>query len=249
MMSDDQAEAVSSPAATDRDLIRAELRRRFQEPPMAELSDRRLELRRAADALRIIIEQLVSAAAPTDIVADAADELERVVSSFKELVGGRDYAGFAEAANAGGERFASFEHSPFIGRANPLAPPIYLEERADVVHGRGTFGSAYEGPPGCVHGGYIAAAFDEVLGAAQTFSGSPGMTGTLTVKYRSPTPLHTELRFAGRLVRVDGRKIFTTGTLHAGDRLCAEAEAIFISIKVDRFLHLMAERDELVPKP
>jgi hypothetical protein len=75
------------------------------------------------------------------------------------------------------------------------------------------------------------------------------MTGTLTVKYRSPTPLHSELRLAGRLVQVDGRKILTAGTLHAGDRLCAEAEAVFISIKVDRFLSLMAERDELMGRP
>jgi acyl-coenzyme A thioesterase PaaI-like protein len=248
-MSDDpDAGPAASPPPTDSQLIRAELRARFQEPPLAELSARRLELRRAADALRTIIEQVVSAAAPTDIIADAADELERVVTSFKELAGGRDYAGFAEAANAGGERFASFEHSPFIGRANPLAPPIYLAEVDDVVRGRATFGSAFEGPPGCVHGGYIAAAFDEILGAAQTFSGSPGMTGTLTVKYRSPTPLHTELTFEGRLVRVDGRKIYTEGTLHAGDRLCAEAEAIFISIKVDRFLSLMEERDERLPR-
>ena len=37
-----------------------------------------------------------------------------------------------------------------------------------------------------------------VLGAAQTFSGAPGMTGTLTIRYRKPTPLHTDLRFEGR---------------------------------------------------
>ena len=57
------------------------------------------------------------------------------------------------------------------------------------------FGSAYEGPPGHVHGGFVAAAFDEVLGYVQSLGGRPGMTGTLTVRYRSPTPLYTELRF------------------------------------------------------
>ena len=30
------------------------------------------------------------------------------------------------------------------------------------------FGAAYEGPPGSVHGGIIAAAFDEVLGMTQS---------------------------------------------------------------------------------
>ena len=38
-----------------------------------------------------------------------------------------------------------------------------------------TFGSAYEGPPGCVHGGFVAAAFDEVLGFVQSLGGQPGL--------------------------------------------------------------------------
>jgi acyl-coenzyme A thioesterase PaaI-like protein len=237
---------AAGPPVPEPGLVRDALHSRWQEPPDSKLTDRRVELRRVADAMRVIIERLVATGAPTDVIADAADELERVAASFKELVGGRDYLGFAEAANAGGERFASFEHSPFIGRANPLAPPITLEDVDGVVHGQATFGSAYEGPPGCVHGGYVAAAFDEVLGAAQSLSGNPGMTGTLTVRYRSPTPLHTELRFVGELVRVEGRKIFTEGRLLAGDRLCAEAEAVFISLKLERFLSLIADRDERV---
>ena len=90
----------------------------------------------------------------------------------------------------------------------------------------------------------MAGAFDELLGATQSLGGNPGMTGTLTVKYRSPTPLHTELTMVGELVRVEGRKIFTAGRLMAGDRLCAEAEAIFVSLKLDKFFNLMADRDE-----
>ena len=111
------------------------------------------------------------------------------------------------------------------------------------MHARGVFGSAYEGPPVCVQGGYVAGAFDELLGATQSLSGAPGMTGTLTVRYRSPTPLHTELRFVGELARVEGRKIFTVGTLHAGDRLCAEAEGIFITLKPEMWSTLLDQRD------
>ena len=69
------------------------------------------------------------------------------------------------------------------------------------------------------------------------------MTGRLTVNYRSPTPLETELRFVGWLERVEGRKIFTSGELWAGDRLCAEAEGLFISIQPGKFADLKAERD------
>ena len=57
------------------------------------------------------------------------------------------------------------------------------------------------------------------------------MTGTLTIMYRSPTPLYTPLTFARSHDRIDGRKVFTRGTMHAGDRLCAEADGIFILVE------------------
>ena len=47
------------------------------------------------------------------------------------------------------------------------------------------------------HGGYVAAAFDEVLGLAQDLGGQSGMTGTLTIKYRRPTPLHADPHVPG----------------------------------------------------
>ena len=141
------------------------------------------------------------------------------------------------------ERAGHFDMSPLIGRSNPLAPPITVEaDDEGQVIARVVFGSAYEGPPGCVHGGYVAAAFDEVLGYAETFTGAPGMTGTLNVVYRTPTPLHTDLVFHAAVDRVEGRKIFVTGTLHAGDRLCAEATGIFISMKPGIYTKLVEER-------
>lgn len=238
----DDGESGGSPSPRP-EAVRGPLYSRWQEPPPSVMTTRRVEMRRLADSMRIIIERLVATAAPTEKLIEAADELARVALSFDQFPHGTLYEGFAEAANAGGDPHASFEHSPFIGRANPLAPPIYLQDIDGVVHGRVIFGSAYEGPPGCVHGGYVAAAFDEVLGATQSMSGAPGMTGTLTVKYRSPTPLHTELHFVGELVRVEGRKIFTEGRVFAGDRLCAEAEAIFISIDFAKFAELKAQRE------
>jgi acyl-coenzyme A thioesterase PaaI-like protein len=113
---------------------------------------------------------------------------------------------------------------------------------AAVVVGNVTFASAYEGPPGHVHGGYLAAAFDEVLGLAQGVSGAPGMTARLTVNYRKPTPWGMPLRFEGRIERREGRKVFTTGTCYAGDLLTAEAEALFISVDFTRLAELAADR-------
>lgn len=218
--------------------------RRLNELRDLDLTPRRAELFRLSEAVRGVLHRLVQTSAPVELIAQAADEVEQVVATLAEHRKAPTYEGFAESANAG-EPFAFFDHSPMLGRANPLAPPIELWLEEGRILGRATFGAAYEGPPGCVHGGFVAAAFDEVLGSTQSLSGAPGMTGRLTVHYRSPTPLHTELRFEGTLDRVDGRKIHTKGRLWAGDVLCAEAEALFISIDFQRFAELKARREEL----
>jgi acyl-coenzyme A thioesterase PaaI-like protein len=111
------------------------------------------------------------------------------------------------------------------------------------ISGTATFTEPYEGPPGHVHGGYIAAAFDEVLGMTQSLTGRPGMTGTLTIKYRAPTPLHQEIVYRGWVDRIEGRKIFTKGTSHVGDTLCAEAEAVFLSMPTELMDKLRKGRD------
>ena len=76
----------------------------------------------------------------------------------------------------------------------------------------------------------IAATFDEILGAANMVSGNPGMTGTLSVRYRKPTPLRTDLRLEARYLGRDGRKIRTWAGMYHEDELTAEAEGLFIEV-------------------
>ena len=47
-----------------------------------------------------------------------------------------------------------------------------------------------------------------------------------------------------RYDRSEGRKIFTSGKLFAGDSLCAEAEGIFIAVATERFKALFEERQK-----
>jgi acyl-coenzyme A thioesterase PaaI-like protein len=135
-----------------------------------------------------------------------------------------------------------FERSPFVGRATPVAPPLHLALVDGHIEATVTFGRIYEGPPGHVHGGFVAGIFDEALGAAQAFSGRAGMTGRLTVHYRSPTPLDTELRLRAEMNEVEGRKIFCSATLWAGDRVCAEAEGLFVTIDPAKVEAMLARR-------
>ncbi len=199
----------------------------------------RAAYRRLGDALRETIELLMETRAPEAELTTAAGQLERWNDRLAAGPRGRPLWSFAEASTSGDPR-AFYDNSPLSGPANPLAPPMTLRLEGDEVIATATFGIAYEGPPGHVHGGFVAAAFDEVLGMVQSTAGNPGMTGTLTVRYRRPTPLRQELLFRGRVERVEGRKIFTVATLHAGDTLCAEAEGIFISVGNEHFRRLAA---------
>ena len=203
--------------------------------------------RRLADAMRHVIDHMVLSDAPVEELSAAADALERYgerLASHPKLT---RVMGHPEAANAGNVA-AFFDQSPLIGLANPLAPPITIARSGPLTaEATVTFGSAYEGPPGHVHGGFVAAAFDEVLGYVQSLGGNPGMTGRLITHYRRPTPLHVRLRFEAELVREEGRKIFTEARVFAGDELTAEAEGLFVSIPRERLEGLAKRRSEPDP--
>lgn len=208
-----------------------------------EPTPRRAELHRLALELRALMDLLVRTDAPTEALTQSADALAAVVTSMRAHGSRPGWTGFAESANAGDvvldddSRLGFFDHSPMIGLGNAIAPPVRLEIIDGAVHGDATFGAAYEGPPGCVHGGIVAAVFDELLGMAQSLSGRPGMTARLDVNYRRPTPLRTLIRYEGRLDRVEGRKIFTKGSSFHGvtGELLGEVEGLFISIDFARF--------------
>ena len=55
----------------------------------------------------------------------------------------------------------------------------------DVAVSRVTFGPPFEGIPGHVHGGIVAAAFDQLFGYLQVKRNTGSLTGELTVRYRA----------------------------------------------------------------
>ncbi|MFM8304930.1 MAG: PaaI family thioesterase [Actinomycetota bacterium] len=196
---------------------------------------------RLAAALRRVTNQLVLTAATPDQLTEAADQVEAVADALAPVT--PEWALAVPAFVPSREPHGYFPFSPQIGLANPLAPPLRVwVDDDDTVHGAVNVDAAYEGPPGCVHGGIIASLFDEILGVANITAGVGAMTGTLTVVYRSPTPLKTDLVLAARMVGIEGRKVRAAGTIHAGDRLCAEAEGIFIMVDHDTFHLRRGER-------
>lgn len=205
-----------------------------QDPPAGQ----RAALHRLAAALRGLNSALMDTAAEESELVAVAEQAESLLARLGESPTDRMLWGWAESSTSGNTR-AHFDSSPVMGLGNAVAPPLRLSVLEDRVEGTANFGFAYEGPPGHVHGGWVAASLDELLGMAQSLTGHGGMTGTLSVRYRRPAPLHKDLRFVGRVDRVEGRKIFTSGALYDGDTLCAEAEGIFVSVDFER-MRLMA---------
>lgn len=206
-----------------------------------DVTPERVAMRRIGTTMRHLIDRLLATVAPLPALEEAVAAMEALDKRLDEFPAGRIPEGFLEAATSG-DPHAFFDNSPIMGLANPLAPPVVVRPEGDIVVGTACYGAAYEGAPGCVHGGMISAAFDEVLGMAQSLTGNPGMTGTLTVRYRRPTPLHRELRYEGRVERVERRKIFTVGRLLHGDELTADAEAVFIRVDFARIAELYDRR-------
>ncbi|HVA02547.1 MAG TPA: PaaI family thioesterase [Acidimicrobiales bacterium] len=193
------------------------------------------EIRRVTSAmvgLPITDAEITTAAAAVRAVAD---HLERVAGPGRRARAQPDPVGDPQEF---------FPTSPVIGFANPVAPPVVVEAVDGELRGTAFFDYQYEGPPTCVHGGVIAMVFDEMLGAANIMAGSPAMTGTLTIKYRKPTPLRTPLRLEARFLEREGRKVRTYGAIFHGDLLTAEAEGIFIEVVPQRFLAIVTEHSD-----
>jgi hypothetical protein len=196
--------------------------------------------RRLAAALRPLITMTVAGLLDDEVVADAADVVEAVTARLAERAGPGRVPRLQPDASRPAQEF--FPTSPITGMINPISPPLLVRVVDGVdggyreIEAMANFDYPFEGPPTCVHGGVIAETFDEVLGAANMVAGNPAMTGTLTVRYRKPTPLHTDLRVVARCTGRDGRKIHTWAGMYNGDVMTAEAEGIFIEVAPQRFV-------------
>lgn len=138
-----------------------------------------------------------------------------------------------------------YDRGPMTGQSNPIAPPAELRIDIDkrIVVGDVTFGRAFEGAPGCLHGGFVSSILDEALGMACIFAGGPAMTGELTIRFRKHTPIESPLTIEARMDRVSGRKVETSGELRSGDVVVADATGLFIVVGSEKFAALMDARE------
>jgi hypothetical protein len=186
---------------------------KFGEPPLEE-AERYAALARRVSALVLAME------APSEVVAELNEALERAAAQLLALVpaDARPRVG----ADAEGEGRIYLDHSRDVGAYNPAFPSYTIEVDGSRASGSVAFPVLYEGPPGLVHGGFLALFFDTVIQHHNCDVGTAGKTTRLEVRYAAPTPLLEELRFEIER-EVDDRRIESTARLFAGDVLCASA--------------------------
>jgi hypothetical protein len=107
-----------------------------------------------------------------------------------------------------GGRRLYLDHAFDVGAYNPCFPEYRFERpddtTPDTAKGSVTFPLVFEGPPGLVHGGFLGVFFDCITQQHNCATQLSGKTRSLTVKYRRPTPILTELRFD--VVRTEGER-------------------------------------------
>jgi hypothetical protein len=95
-----------------------------------------------------------------------------------------------------GSRRIYLDHATDIGAFNPCFPEYHFDQfDAETASGRVAFPLVYEGPPGLVHGGFLAVFFDCVMQHQNCLAGLAGKTRSLKVTFRRPTPVLADLRF------------------------------------------------------
>jgi len=168
-------------------------------------------------------------------MAGATEQIHAIAAQL-ENAGLRD---MMQLPDEDGMRRGDRPYSPVIGAANPIAPPLTVTALEDrTVVGECTMQPIHEGPPGAIHGGWVATLLDQLLGHATAASGNRGFTAELTVRYRRPTPYGVPLTLRGRTDEVDGRRVYASAEIVVDDVVTAEAKALFLTPSPERMAKL-----------
>ena len=108
------------------------------------------------------------------------------------------------------------------GRDNPIGLKMRFEEdaAAEQVRATLTIPEVFQGYPGVVHGGIVAAVLDETAGRAVLLHGTDDdlmATLRLSIRYRSPTPTGVPLTAVGWLERRGGLGARAAGEIRLPD--------------------------------
>jgi len=129
-----------------------------------------------------------------------------------------------------------FLDSVVSGSANPMGLDATVSRDADVAVMQVSFGKAFEGAPGRAHGGVVAALVDETMGFVSAIHGTIAFTAQLNITFLSPAPINAPVVARAWRTGHEGRKQYVRAEVRSGELLIATADAVFITIDVQKFL-------------
>ena len=190
---------------------------------------------RLASATRALNEKLVS----TDIDPELAAALtEKIEGLAAELSLAQQVTGLVDMAKRGQRGTIDDVMGELVsvgGRSHPCSPELRWQEASNRITGTVKFSQAFEGPPGHVHGGWVAGVLDHLMGMTHVRTGHPGMTGGLSVRYLKPTPLNQRIEVSAQATELDDKRTEVNAEMRFGETTTATAEAIFVRVDREKF--------------
>lgn len=126
------------------------------------------------------------------------------------------------------------------GLENPIGLHLHMyETEPGVIESKYIAPEHFQGYPGVLHGGIVAAILDEISGRAHMGDADNPrfmFTGKLEVKYRRNVPVGQPLKIVGRAGRVRSKMAESwAGIYDQSGELLAEANALHINVPEDQF--------------
>lgn len=182
---------------------------------------------RIVEGLREINSKVLRLGGSLGALTEAADRVDALLASLDEVTRTRAIAGYRGEF----DRSAPNDVLPFnpgTGPLNPIAPRLEMTVEGNTLVAHCEFSRCHEGGPDTVHGGIIAAVYDQLLAYATMIEGKTGPTLWLKVSYLKPTPVNQPLRFEAEVTAVDGRKYSVAGGCYHGTVKVTEATGLML---------------------
>ncbi len=128
-------------------------------------------------------------------------------------------------------------HCFVCGRQNPFGLHLIFHETAPgEVTVEYTVPEQFQGYPGVVHGGVVAAMLDEVIGRTHMGGFPPRFmfTARLNIRYRKNVPVGKPLRIIGHAIDSRERTATASGQIFGPEgELLAEADGMLVNVPED----------------
>ena len=190
---------------------------------------------RLASATRALNEKLVSTDIDPELAAALAEKIEDLTAELSQAQQVTSLVDMAKRGQHGTIDDVMGELVSVGGRSHPCSPELRWQEASNRITGTVKFSQAFEGPPGHVHGGWVAGVLDHLMGMTHVRTGHPGMTGGLSVRYLKPTPLNQRIGVSAQATELDDKRTEVKAEMRFGETTTAKAEAIFVRVDREKF--------------